>query len=266
MKMKLFLFGNLLLLLIGCSVQVNNSLEDASGLEAELLVSAAASLANSLEEIGLLFEQQHKGITVTYNYGSSGALQHQIEQGAPVDIFLSAGKRQMRSLIEAGLIDQEQSVSLLSNELVVIVPEGAGGAWDDLSAISRLQMIAMGEVKTVPAGEYAKAAFMATGVWDTVQHKIVYAKDVRQVLSYVETGNVDAGIVYKSDARTSNKVEVVYSFDAEDHGFIEYPMGIVKNSRHSEAAELYSDFLQSDEVGEIFEEYGFQMKAGVTNE
>lgn len=256
---KLFVFGLILLLLVGCTLQRETSPVEDPGLGAELLVSAAASLANSLDEIGYLFEQLNDGMTVTYNYGSSGALQHQIEQGAPVDVFLSAGRRQMQNLIEEGFIDHAKSVNLLRNELVVIVPEVDGESWDDLSSLtlSEVQTIAIGEPLTVPAGEYAEEALVAGGIWDTVKRKIVYAKDVRQVLSYVETGNVDAGIVYNSDALSSSKVRIVYRFDAEDHILIEYPLGIVNDSRNPEAAMLYYEFLQSREVLEIFRRYGF---------
>lgn len=256
---KLILSGLIVLLLIGCTAQQEPSTQKGSSLEATLIVSAAASLANSLEEIGLLFEQQHSGITVSYNYGSSGALQHQIEQGAPVDLFLSAGKKQMEILIDAGLIDPDKSVGLLGNELVVIVPAGELGLWDDLNPfkLSRVQMIAIGEPDTVPAGEYARDALVTSGIWDMVNRKIVYAKDVRQVLSYVETGNVDAGIVYKSDAISSNKVKIVFSIDDKTHDIIEYPLGIVNTSKNQEAAKVYYDFLQSQEVLKIFKKYGF---------
>ncbi|MEX2416123.1 MAG: molybdate ABC transporter substrate-binding protein [Paenibacillaceae bacterium] len=259
---KLILTGLTLLLLIGCTPQHMSTPQKGSSIEAELLVSAAASLANSLDEIGLLFEQQNSGITVAYNYGSSGALQHQIEQGAPVDLFLSAGKKQMANLVEAGFIDQEKSVTLLGNELVVIVPASELGSWDDLSPFisSSIQMIAIGELHTVPAGEYARSALVASGIWDKLNNKIVYAKDVSQVLSYVETGNVDAGIVYKSVAMSSSKVKIAFSIDAKTHDIIEYPLGIVNTSRNQEAAKVYYDFLQSLEVLEIFKKYGFTTK------
>jgi molybdate transport system substrate-binding protein len=255
---QLILSGLILFLLLGCTAQQDPTPQKGQSIDAELIVSAAASLANSLEEIRLLFKQQYSGITITYNYGSSGALQHQIEQGAPVDIFLSAGKKQMGNLIEAGLINHEKSVSLLGNELVVIVPKGQLGSWDNLSPLlNSIQMIAIGELHTVPAGEYARDALIASGMWDKVNSKIVFAKDVRQVLSYVETGNVDAGIVYKSDAMSSSKVKIAFSIDAKTHDAIEYPIGIVNTSKNPEAAKVFYDFLQSREVLEIFKKYGF---------
>lgn len=258
---KLILSGFIICLLAGCTRQQEPAPQQNQSLEAELLVSAAASLANSLDEIGLLFEQQNSGITVTYNYGSSGALQHQIEQGAPVDVFLSAGNKQMNKLIEAGLVDQEKSVTLLGNELVVIVPEGEWGSWDDLSPLlsSSIQMIAIGELDTVPVGEYARSSLVASGIWDKLNNKIVYAKDVRQVLSYVKTGNVDAGIVYKSDALSSSKVSIPFEFDADLHDVIEYPIGIVNASNHLETAKVYYDFLQSPAALEIFKKFGFKI-------
>lgn len=263
MKMKkLIAVGLILLLLVGCTLQMEPNPVEEPGMEAELLVSAAASLANSLDEIGDLFELHHDGISVTYNYSSSGALQHQIEQGAPVDIFLSAGRKQMDMLIEKGYIDHANSVNLLSNELVVIVPEADGQSWGDLSSLtlSEVQTIAIGEPLTVPAGEYAEAALVAGGAWDSVKHKLVYGKDVRQVLFYVETGNVDAGIVYNSDALSSSKVRIVYRFDSEDHEPIAYPIGIVNHSRNDQAALLYYEFLQSIEVLEMFGKYGFTIE------
>jgi molybdate transport system substrate-binding protein len=256
---KLILFGLILLLLAGCTAQHGKSPDAGADIEAELLVSAAASLANSLEEIGALFEHNYSDINVTYNFGSSGVLQHQIEQGAPVDIFLSAGKKQMTHLIDAGLIDKGDSMTLLGNELVIVVQEGERDSWNDLSPLvsSPIKTIAIGEPDTAPAGEYAREALIAGDVWDRVSNKVVYAKDVRQVLSYVETGNADAGFVYKSDALTSKKVKVAMIVDAKFHQPIEYPLGVVKSTRFPQAAQAFYDFLHSPESLEVFQKHGF---------
>jgi len=228
-------------------------------MEAELIVSAATSLTNSLEEVKQLFEQKYPETTVTYNFASSGVLQHQIEHGAPVDIFFSAGKKQMDHLIDAELIDQKKTVNLVGNELVVIVPEGEGDAWDNLSPLllTSIRTIAIGETHTVPAGEYAKAALVTSEMWNKMINKIVYAKDARQVLSYVETGNVDAGIAYKSDAMSSDNVRIAFIIDAKTHDVIEYPLGIVNNSNNPQAAKEFYNYLQSPEALDIFEKYGF---------
>ncbi len=227
--------------------------------QADLLVSAAASLQDSMKEVAEAYAKKHPNVKLTFNFGSSGALQQQIEQGAPADLFLSAGAKQMAALIDKGFVDSGQQSVLLSNSLVVIVPADSKkeiAAMEDLGK-AEVTKIAMGEVDTVPAGTYAKEALSHYKLWDSIQPKLIFTKDVRQVLSYVESGNVDAGIVYSTDVLNSNKARVALKAESGSHKPIQYPAGIVKASKQpSEAAEFYK-YLQGEEASAIFAKFGF---------
>ncbi|MBS4162258.1 molybdate ABC transporter substrate-binding protein, partial [Klebsiella pneumoniae] len=147
-------------------------------------------------------------VSVKFNFGSSGALQQQIEQGAPADLFFSAAEDKFDRLVEKGLISKIDSVKLLENTLVLIVPKGKAqqvSGFEDLTK-SGVEKLAIGTPESVPAGKYAKETLTNLHLWSKVQSKIVYGKDVRQVLSYIETGNADAGVVYRTDALTSDQV------------------------------------------------------------
>ncbi|TFE00173.1 molybdate ABC transporter substrate-binding protein [Jeotgalibacillus sp. R-1-5s-1] len=233
-------------LLAGCSQS-----KQSDSAQTELTISAAASLQNALEEIQSDFENDNPDIRIQFNIGSSGSLSQQISQGAPVDLFFSAAEEPFDRLAEEGLVSSE--VDLLGNSLVLITPDEQGV--NVLEDIPETERISIGTPESVPAGQYAKEALEAVGLWEMVEEKVVYAKDVRQVLTYVETGNVDAGIVYQTDAMSSEDVTVVQELDAGLHGPIVYPLGIVKES---EAAELFYNYLKSEEALAVFEKYGFK--------
>ena len=174
-----------------------------------ITVSAAISLKDALDELGPIFQvQQHRkdggsGTAVTYNYGGSGTLARQIEQGAPVDVFFSAAEKQMDELAAQGLIVADTRRDLVGNALVLIVPSQATPVVHNFQELagSAVKTIALGETSTVPAGMYARQTLEHLGLFAAVEKKIVYAKDVRAVLTYVETGNADAGLVYQTDAQ-----------------------------------------------------------------
>ncbi len=219
-----------------------------------------------MEEIRELYEEK-SGHTLMMNYGSSGALQQQIEEGAPVDVFISAAQKQMDALQEKGLIDEESRIDLLENAVVLIVP-GAGAneeitGFQSLAADS-LVNLAIGEPESVPAGRYAKEILTTLELWVSLEaeEKLIYAKDVRQVLTYVERGDVDAGIVYMTDALSSDRVEVVASAPAGSHTPVTYPVAIVKDCAEREVAEDFMAFLQSEEAGALFDKHGFTFIAG----
>ncbi|MWC28039.1 molybdate ABC transporter substrate-binding protein [Paenibacillus sp. MMS18-CY102] len=225
----------------------------------ELLISAAVSLKDSLDEIEKSYEKAHPDINLTFNYGSSGALQKQIEQGAPADLFFSAGKKQMDALIKAGLIGNNKTI--LNNELVLVIPSDSKKTFTTVKQLTDngIKKVAIGQPETVPAGQYAKETLTARNIWDSLQSKLVYAKDVRQVLTYVETGNVDAGFVYKTDALTSKKVKIALNILSSVHSPIVYPAGVIKESKHAaEATEFYT-YLQSKDAGAVFKKYGFKL-------
>jgi len=229
----------------------------APAVETELTVSAAASLTDALGELQKLYQDAHPEVKISFNFGASGALQQQIEQGAPADLFLSAAAKNMKALADKGLIQEQRN--LLKNELVVVVPsDGDAGIakLEDLSQAS-VKKIAVGIPESVPAGSYAKEALTAAGSWDGLQAKLVQGKDVRQVLQYVETGNAAAGFVYKTDALSSDKVKVAFAVDPALYKPIVYPAGIVKETKHADAAAGFYAFLQTPEAIKVFEKYGF---------
>ncbi|HHY27653.1 MAG TPA: molybdate ABC transporter substrate-binding protein [Desulfitobacterium dehalogenans] len=227
--------------------------------QTELIVSAAASLKNALDEIQKDYAAKGPNVKLTFNMGASGTLQQQIEQGAPADLFISAGKSQVDALLEKNLMDKDSVVNLLGNDLVLVV-----GANDtNVTSIQDLpkesvQKIGIGTPESVPAGKYAKEAFTSLKLWDTLEPKFVMAKDVTQVLNYVETGNAEAGVVYKSDAQGSTKVKVVEAFPADSHKAITYPAGIVSATKEKEAAEAFLTYLKGSDAQDIFAKYGFK--------
>jgi molybdate transport system substrate-binding protein len=229
----------------------------------ELVISAAASLQESLLEIQPEFERQNPSIKLTFNFGSTGTLQKQIEQGAPADVFLAAGTKQMKALVDKGLIDAAEQLPLLANDLVLVVPIDStikleGSMLEELTK-NAFNHIALGIPETVPAGAYAKQTLQYLNIYDALSSKLVQAKDVRQVLTYVETGNADAGFVYRTDAMTSKKVKVVLTVDPKMHEPITYPEGIVKASKHPKEAKSFYQYLQSKEASAVFVQHGFKL-------
>ncbi|MCM3765109.1 molybdate ABC transporter substrate-binding protein [Neobacillus niacini] len=256
MKKHYYLFSMALLLLLvitGCTKD-----EEKPAVEkVELTISAAASLQAALNEIKDDFEKEHPNIKINYNFGASGALQQQISQGAPVDLFFSATEDKFDQLVRDGLIDKDNSVDLVGNELVLVVPKGSAKGIKTLADITKADKISLGTPESVPAGKYAKQTLENLKVWENIESKVIYAKDVRQVLTYVETGNVDAGFVYKTDALMSKKVEVVATAAENTHEPIIYPVGVIKETAHPKEAQLFFDYLQTEKSLKILKKYGF---------
>ena len=221
-------------------------------------VSAAISLKDSLDEIGKIYEKAHPGAKISFNYAGSGTLQRQIEQGAPVDIFFSAAEKQMDDLQSKDLVDAGTRRNIVANQLVLIVPASNTTihSFQDLSNVS-VKILALGEPSTVPAGTYARQTLEHLGIWGGVEKKVVLAKDVRAVLTYVETGNADAGMVYQTDAQGSSKVRIVTVAPANSHDPIIYPAAIMKGAKNPSAAASFLAFLSSSAAREVFAKYGF---------
>lgn len=223
-----------------------------------LTVSVASSLRVAMEEIKLAYERQHPETKIVFNFGSSGALQQQIEQGAPVDVFLPASSRQLDALGARGLVVKETRHDLLVNEVVLIAPLGSSTPQDFTGLGAReFGMLALGDPASVPAGEYGQQVLRSLGLWTAVESKLVLAKDVRQVLTYVESGNVDAGLVYSSDARLSGKVRVVASASPATHAPIVYPVAVMARSMQLPSAREFTAFLADTAAQEIFRKFGF---------
>lgn len=247
---RLILISFCALLLTACSNETEKN--------RTLTISAAVSLKDAMEVIQENYKAEHPEVTIDFNFGGSGSLQQQISQGAPVDLFFSAAEDKFDILVEEGNILADDGLDLLGNELVLIVPKGDSAIqnFNDLVK-DEIQQISIGTPETVPAGKYAKESLEQTGIWNELENKIVYAKDVRQVLSYVETKNVEAGIVYKTDALSSDQVEIIASADPSTHTPIIYPVGIIQGSKQYDAAKDFYTYLQSDEALKVFVEYGF---------
>ncbi|WP_328800493.1 molybdate ABC transporter substrate-binding protein [Paenibacillus sp. LX16] len=227
----------------------------------ELTISAAASLTDALKEIQHSYESTHTGTKLNFNFGGSGALEKQIEQGAPSDLFLSASTKNMKSLVDQQLIDTKKQKTWLTNELVAVI--SADGTMNIASVTDltkkEVKKVAIGIPESVPAGNYAQEALTKVKLWDTLQSKLVQAKDVRQVLQYVETGNADVGFVYKTDALTSQKAKIAFEVDPTTYSPVEYPIGIVKATKHIQEAEDFYAYLQSQESLNIMAKYGFTL-------
>ncbi len=223
-----------------------------------ITVSAAISLKSALDDIGHAYQQAHPGVKITFHYGGSGTLQHQVEQGAPMDLFISATPRQMSALEAEGLIETETRRDLIGNILVLIVP-APSRIVQSLQDLIRpeVKVIALGEPVTVPAGMYARQTLDHMGLLAAVEKKAVYATDVRQVLTYVETGDADAGFVYKTDAQSSSKVRVAATAPEDSHDPIVYSGAVVKSSGSAASARAFLDFVDSPRAREIFTRFGF---------
>jgi molybdate transport system substrate-binding protein len=230
----------------------------AAQTNSEITVSAAISLKDSLDEIGRKYEQAHPGVKTSFNYGGSGTLQRQIEQGAPFDIFFSAAEKQMDDLQAKGLVDAGTRRNVVRNQLVLIAPASNATihSFQDLTN-SSVKIIALGEPATVPAGMYARQTLEHLGLLGSVEKKTVLAKDVRAVLTYVETGNADAGIVYQTDAQGSAKVRIVAVAPADSHDPIVYPAAILKGVKNASGAASFLVFLSDSEARDVFLKHGF---------
>ena len=236
----------------------DESSSKSSGKEIELKISAAASLQGAMVEIEKEFKQVNPDVKLTVNLGSSGTLMQQIQEGAECDVFISAGAKQMDALVKDGTINKDDVKTLLLNDLVLVAAKGEKiDSLDDLKSDS-ITKIARGDPESVPAGKYAKEVLDNTKLYDAVQSKLVLGKDIKQVLSYVQQGAAQVGFVYLSDAHGVDDVDVVLTTDEDTHSEIAYPIAVLKDSKQSDAAKQFEDFLLSDAGQAILEKYGFK--------
>ena len=222
-----------------------------------LIVSAAASLTDAIQEIEGGYRHDHPDVELRNNFGSSGTLAGQVEEGAPVDVFLSAASKPMDELEARGLIVAGSRRNLLRNSLVLIVPRGSKVHDFEQLADASVRTIALGDPESVPAGRYGQQTLIGLHVFDRVKPKLVLAKDVRQVLAYVETGNADAGLVYATDAAISSNVRVATTAPEDSHDAIVYPAAVVASGHHEAAARAFLEYLQSATAKAVFEKRGF---------
>ena len=243
------------MLLAGCGSETKNASD--TGAAVELTILAAASLTDVCNEIKTEYEAARPNVTLHFSYGASGALQTQIEEGAPADLFFSAATKQMTALNDEGLMDPDSIVKLLENKVVLIVPEGSDKditSFEDV-ATDKVGMIGLGEPGSV--GQYSEEIFTSLGILDTVKTKANYGSDVRTVLSWVETGAVDCGVVYATDAYVGENIQIVCEAPVGSCKQVIYPVGIVKASENADAAAEFLAYLQTDHTMQKFEIYGF---------
>ncbi|HET7537368.1 MAG TPA: molybdate ABC transporter substrate-binding protein [Candidatus Didemnitutus sp.] len=225
---------------------------------ADLNVFAAASLSDALKQLAPAYEAKSGG-KLLFNFGASSTLARQIKEGAPADVFFSADEAKMDDVAKAGLLAANTRVTLLSNTLVIVVnaTRSAPVASPADLGTPAVQLLALAETQTVPAGIYARAYLEKAGLWDKVTGKIVPTENVRATLTVVELGNADAGIVYKTDALISKKVRIAYEVPLTDGPKIAYPVAVTTDSRNADAARKFVAFLASPEARAVFEKYGF---------
>ena len=266
---KKFVFSTLIILMlsvliVGCgtqkdtsSSQKENTTTETTESKVELNISAAASLKEAMADIQTEFKKVNPNVTLTVNFGASGSLQQQIEQGAPCDIFISAGQSQMKALDEKSLLLENTKKDLVKNDLVLVGPKDTTvTSLSDLTS-DKIKKIAVGEPKSVPAGKYADEVFTKLGIKDAVASKLVFAKDVKEVLAWTTSGNTEVSFVYKSDALSSNSAKIIEIVAEDKHSPITYPIGIIKASKNPDVSKAFEDFLFTDTCKKIFEKYGY---------
>ncbi len=227
--------------------------------ERSITIGAAASLTNPMKEIIANYERDNPNANIILNFAASGSLLKQIEEGAPIDIFISASDSKFEPLLDTK-ISKENSLSLLSNSMALIsykdkkfLGEEDNENFSNFTDYS----YSIGDINSVPAGRYAYEILSNKGIWTDNNQNQITAKSVRQVLNYVESKNVEYGIVYLSDAFENDKVEVLKVFEDSSHSKINYPIGIIDEYLDEESKKLY-DYIISDESIKIFENYGFK--------
>lgn len=225
---------------------------------ATLNVFAAASLAEALKEISTGYEKE-TGNKLSFNLAGSNALARQIDEGAPADLFFSADEAQMNNLEKKGRIVPESRTNLLGNSLVIVVLADSTLKIASPKDLARpeVKRLALADPKGVPAGVYAKEHLTKLGLWSAVEPKVVPTENVRAALAAVESGNIEAGIVYKTDAALSKKVKIAHEVPAAEGPAIRYPIALVKDSKQPEAARRFLQHLASDKARAVFAKFGF---------
>lgn len=258
--------------LTGCGRTNTNTNADASE-KTELVVFAAASMTETLNQIKTDYEAQHKDITLTYNFDSSGTLKTQIQEGATCDVFISAAQKQMDQLDASkdetanpeklDFINSDSRMDLLENKVVLVVPENNPeniNSFDDLK--SKLEsgdvLLAMGS-SDVPVGQYTQKILQYWGLDEKAladAGEITYGSNVKEVTTQVSEGSADCGVVYYTDAYSAG-LKIVGEATEEMCGKTIYPAAVMKNSEHPEQAQEFLAYLSSDAAAKVFEKVGF---------
>lgn len=242
--------GMLSLLFVGCT---NNKEEKT------LTVSIAASLQKPMEKIADNFEKENE-VKIQYNVGGSGTLKKQISDGADVDLFFSANTKYAKELIDEGFVNKNESYKILNNQLVLIENKNYNKFINSLEDLKNVDgKIAIGEISTVPAGQYAKESLEKVGIYKDIGDKLVFARSVTNVKTYVENGEANLGFVYNTDALDLKNSKIVYEVPNDYHKPIEYELCLLKNSKNNKEAKKFLEYLKGEESKKIFIEYGFEV-------
>lgn len=255
-----FLVGLMVsLMLSACTTLSEKITGESLARQVTITVSAASSLQEALEAITAKFSAAYPHIVAEYNFSASGVLQQQIEQGAPVDVFFSAAVKQMDSLAEKDLIVADSRQDLVTNSLVLIAPVTTQLELTHLAQLehTKFSRFAVGEFRSVPAGQYAQQVFKKLNLLAPLQSKFVFGNNVRNILTAVESGNAELGMVYATDAALSEKVNVLATVPEEAHSPIVYPIAVLKNAANAEPAQTFIDFLTTEPAQATFEAFGF---------
>ena len=222
----------------------------------EVLVFVAASLTDAMERVGREFTEA-EGVRVNFNLGGSGSLAQQIIRGAPADVFISAGDQPMDLLQDRDMLVPGSRRALLSNELVLVIPEGRS----QLATVEELATadirVAIADPDLAPAGVYAREALQSMDLWDDLGSRLILGQDVRVTLGYLKTGNIDSAIVYRTDVREGQGFDVVASFPEGSHTPIVYPGAVLSRSSHREAAAAFLRYLSDDRGRQVLRDFGF---------
>lgn len=263
------LSASMVIAMAGCGSSSTDTAEDNTEAvqqeDTKILIAAAASLEATFEnELIPMFEEANPGIEVEGTYASSGDLQQQIEAGMEADVFMSAATSNMDTLVEEGIVDDATVVDLLKNDVVLIVPKDVDSKVTGFEDLQNADTVAIGDPESVPAGKYAKEILTNLGNYDAIAEKASFGTSVTEVCTWVAEGSADAGIVYSTDALNENSngddKEVIILATAEDSIMdtpVIYPVGVTTSSAQKEAAQNLIDFLQTEEVMNVFVENGF---------
>lgn len=257
MKKIIFVFFLISYLFVSCN-QSNNTQSNSEN--KEIYVLAAASLTDVLTELANNYKQE-TSTEIIFSFASSGALQAQIEASAPADIFFSAAQKQMNALEEKGLIDSETRKDLLENKVVLISPKNSNlniKSFTDITN-SNVKKLGLGEPKSVPVGQYSEEILSNLSILDIAKEKAVYGSDVRNVLDWVETAEVDCGIVYATDAKIAKNINIIAEAPEGTNKKVIYPISIIKSSQNKEEAKKFIEYISTDKSKEIFQNYGFTL-------
>ncbi|GAA0437128.1 molybdate ABC transporter substrate-binding protein [Lentibacillus halophilus] len=237
---------------VGCTGQDN---ADTS----EVVVSASSSLSDVLGDLADAFQEEHPDAALSFHYGASSKLADQISNGSPVDVFLSAGQQPIEQLTGQNLLTTDTEMDFARNRLILASSKQESFPATSIKQLPELNIkqIAMGNPENIAAGKYATQALKKSGVWETIKETIVYTNEGGRSLTYVESGNMEAGFIYSSDLQRSELIQNVFTIDDDLHAPIIYTGAVITSSKDKQTAKAFVSFLQTDKARSILKNHGF---------